>query len=158
MRDRYNHSRFTPQTPNTTPKTQLQAARSTRHDGDQSTLQYALIDLRVAVREFSSVVGTCPKRYARDIYQRWWDSRTSKTTILDGAVQHIEGLLSTASRSHGVILQIAGVGKQLAEADSACSRLRQVVRLLEDILCSALISRLEAEKLYQLERFAFQSP
>lgn len=127
-------------------------------DADQTTLQYALIDVRVARREFSSVVGACPNAYVRDIYNRWWNTQSSKTTIIDAAVGYLDGLLTTAQASHGVVLQIAGVGHQLAEVDSVCARLREVKSLLEDILCGTLISRCEAEKLYQRKAFVFQSP
>lgn len=127
-------------------------------NADNASLQYALIDLRVALREFSSCIGTSPTSYVREIYHRWWDTRSSETTLIAAAVRHINGLLSTASRSHSIILQIDGVGDHLAEADSALARFREVVCLLEDILCSTLISRKEAEKMYKHKGFLFQFP
>lgn len=150
MRERYRTSQSISKTP---PRT----SGATRN-ADHASLQYALIDLRVALREFSSVVGTCPKSYTGDIYHRWWNTQSSKTTILDAAVLHLDGLLSTVSSSHSAILQIAGVGDQLAEADSAGSRIREVVRLLEDILCAALVGRGVADNMYRRKAFVFQSP
>lgn len=72
-------------------------------------------------------------------------------------MQHFNDLSTRVCKVHGVILQVAGVGLELAEAEKTRRQLREVETLLEDIMCTAMLSRKEAKNIYINGGFLFQN-
>lgn len=139
------------------PTANTQSDQDATHASD---LRDAVNESHLVWRELSSLVGdtrlSC-NAYARDIYHQWWDAGTRDTILIGAAVRRMNVLLGRATKSHSIILQLDGVGPLLSDAGSLCRKFREVVCMLEDIMCSALISRKEAKKVYAHKGYLFQN-
>jgi hypothetical protein len=80
--------------------------------------------------------------------------------ILEEAISGLEDFLDRASRGQDGILQLCGVNDEWRAADGVCKFMRDMMGMIEDILCHALsgdsdlaVAYMEEELLYQNYEF-----
>jgi hypothetical protein len=80
--------------------------------------------------------------------------------ILEEAISGLEDFLDRASRGQDGILQLCGVNDEWCAADGVCRFMREMMAMIEDILCHALsgdsdlaVAYMEEELLYQNYEF-----
>jgi hypothetical protein len=76
--------------------------------------------------------------------------------IIDAALTQTSLLLQSIHRYHDEILQLAGVGPELEEADSVMRSVRTVQQALEELLCSSMGESDEVTRMYKSQQFSFQ--
>lgn len=76
--------------------------------------------------------------------------------IITDAIEIHEDFHSRASTLRADVLQLHGLGKPWEQVDGLCRRIREVIVMLEDILCYALSDHGELVSLYGKHKLQFQ--
>jgi hypothetical protein len=79
------------------------------------------------------------------------------TRILEQAISCLEDFLDRASRGQDGILQLCGVNDEWRAADGVCRFMRDMMGMIEDILCYALSRDSDLAAAYMEEELLYQN-
>jgi aromatic ring hydroxylase len=139
-------------------------------------LDALLADAQAIDDELTELLSGTPAEYASKIYSQCIStlSSTLSTTVhatslnpspsatvdmevISDVLAGLNAMESPVGRLLNKVLQIDGVGKYYRSVEGTSKRLREVVRLIEDIYCGALMGANELEEMYRRGELQFQS-
>jgi hypothetical protein len=108
-------------------------------------------------RRLNKITNGSLKSFANDACQRYM--LTLNSDALDGHIHQLNDLQKAITRCHDEILQLAGVGPELAKIGKLADEVRMLIWWIDEILCTILEGNqnLTVFKMYLEHKYTFQS-
>ncbi len=127
-----------------------------------SELAATLDELEHLGQRFSLLTENSPRCFAESIYHKYLSTINSRCprgfrSLIDNAITQLSTLENSAWEYEHVVLNLAGVRKEMAYVQTILTPIGQLIYWLEDILCEAMIDLDSLQVKYDSQELAFHS-
>ncbi|KJA24434.1 hypothetical protein HYPSUDRAFT_200647 [Hypholoma sublateritium FD-334 SS-4] len=81
---------------------------------------------------------------------------SNETEPLNTSIEHLGSVLKSVSQCHDKVLQLSGVGPELASVTAIMKDVRMIIGWIDEILCVYLVDKNGVSTMYSDKRFMFQ--
>ncbi|SJL05732.1 uncharacterized protein ARMOST_09068 [Armillaria ostoyae] len=132
------------------------------HTQRSSELAATLDQLERLGWRFSLLTENSPRRFAESIYHEYLGTINSRRphgfwSLINNTITRLSTLENSAREYEHVVLNLAGVGKEMAYVQTILAPIGQLIYWLEDILCKAMIGLNSLQVKYDNQELAFCS-